>query len=327
MNKILSILLIFSFAYSGEIKLEINLNKKCLFFIGDNIEYARFNYNDANWEKIKVPEAWENCGYPGYDGFAWYRIHVQISDALKNKLLILQLGMIDDVDQVYFNGELLNGSGRFPPDYQTAYGFTRRYPIPENLIHYGDKNIIAIRVYDHGGEGGIVSGKVGIFSDPSGNNFLMNLSGSWKFSLGDNMDRVEMDYDDSDWKNVMVPMKWEQFGYPDHDGYAWYRKKIVFSQEYSAIKLILVLGKIDDMDEIYFNGVRIGRTGYFPGEEYKGGFNTWDKMRYYFLPPHLIHWNRENIIAVRVYDIWGDGGIYEGPIGIISREQYLKINR
>ena len=329
MKKTLYIFLICSFAYSGNFKVEINLENEWNFIIGDDIEYANPNYDDSDWETVKVPAAWENCGYPGYDGFAWYRIRIYIKNTLKDKFLLLMLGRIDDVDEVYFNGKYLNGSGQFPPDFQTAYNFKRNYPIPKQYINFKGENVIAIRVYDYGREGGIVSGDVGIYSDPSSYNFLIDVSGIWKFSLGDNLAWANTDFNDQKWKNVIVPMKWEQLGYPNYDGYAWYRKKIFFNKNLSNKKLILVLGKIDDMDEIYFNGVRIGRTGVFPPEKYaKENMNSsnpyYNKIRYYFIPQYLIRWDKENVIALRVYDIWNFGGIYEGPVGIITREQYLK---
>ena len=61
---ILIIALLFSFSYAGNLKLEINLNKKWNFIIGDDPDYADPGYEDSDWEKIKVSDAWENCGYP-----------------------------------------------------------------------------------------------------------------------------------------------------------------------------------------------------------------------------------------------------------------------
>ena len=46
--------------------------------------------------------------------------------------------------------------------------------------------------------------------------------------------------------------------------------------------------------------------------------------RFYIIPPHLIRWDQENVIAVRVYDIYRTGGIWDGPVGITTREAYLE---
>jgi sialate O-acetylesterase len=62
-------------------------------------------YNDDDWSEIKVPARWEDEGYRGYDGFAWYRKKVRVPSVFKNRNVYLELGYIDDVDEVYFNGE------------------------------------------------------------------------------------------------------------------------------------------------------------------------------------------------------------------------------
>jgi len=38
----------------------------------------------------------------------------------------------------------------------------------------------------------------------------------------------------------------------------------------------------------------------------------------------LLKKNQSNVIAVRVLDTGGDGGIYEGPVGIISQTKYIE---
>jgi sialate O-acetylesterase len=51
------------------------------------------------------------------------------------------------------------------------------------------------------------------------------------------------------------------------------------------------------------------------------------QFRGYYIRDGLIKINEENVIAVRVYDGWRDGGIYEGPIGLITQERYTKFWR
>ena len=73
------------------------------FSIGDDSAWASPDYDDDNWEEIKVPSNWEDQGYYGYNGFAWYRKTFEISDDFKDEDLYLNLGVIDDVDETYFN--------------------------------------------------------------------------------------------------------------------------------------------------------------------------------------------------------------------------------
>ena len=50
--------------------------------------------------------------------------------------------------------------------------------------------------------------------------------------------------------------------------------------------------------------------------------NEWETFRGYFIPNNILKPGEQNTIAVRVYDGFIDGGIYEGPIGLITREKY-----
>ena len=51
----------------------LDLSGKWKFSIGDDSAWASPDYNDWEWEEIKVPSSWENEGFHGYNGFAWYR--------------------------------------------------------------------------------------------------------------------------------------------------------------------------------------------------------------------------------------------------------------
>ena len=62
------------------------------------------------------------------------------------------------------------------------------------------------------------------------------------------------------------------------------------------------------MDQTWFNGTRIGATGGFP-DSYEP---NWLASRAYLIPAHLIHWDDDNVFAIRVYDGAGQGGMYEG---------------
>ncbi|MBA7583814.1 hypothetical protein ES708_25764 [subsurface metagenome] len=56
------------------------------------------------------------------------------------------------------------------------------------------------------------------------------------------------------------------------------------------------------------------------GEEYKA-------FRGYYIPTDVLKKNQKNLIAVRVYDGQGAGGIYEGPVGIVSQKKYIQFWR
>jgi sialate O-acetylesterase len=67
----------------------------------------------------------------------------------------------------------------------------------------------------------------------------------------------------------------------------------------------------------------IGSTGDFIRLPETNNFNNeYLELRGYYIPDNLLRFNEENVIAVRVYDGLRDGGIYQGPIGITTQEDY-----
>ncbi len=293
------------------------------FSIGDRQEWADPNYDDQNWEEIFTPSRWEDEGFGGFDGYAWYRKKVDLTD-VKGRNLFLILGYIDDVDEVYFNGHLIGFSGSFPPDFYTAYNSNREYFIPEEWINPSGENTIAVRVYDAVLDGGILDGKIGIYTDGKSKPKTLVLDGVWKFREGDNRWWKEIEYDDKRWQGIMVPGFWRTLKMTHIEGEAWYRKSFKLPADLqNEPHLVLILGKVDDFDETYLNGILIGSTN--DGRRF-GSSISYDKFRVYHIPASALNRNGKNVLAVHVYDIGGNAGIYEGPVQITTKDQYKKQN-
>lgn len=150
-----------------------------------------------------------------------------------------------------------------------------------------------------------------------GQNLLDN---QWKFTTGDDSTWKRLAFNDSKWSNARIGEVWENWGFPNYDGFAWYRKQVVIPSKLKkeAQKnggLILNLARIDDADYTYFNGTLIGKTGEMP-PAYMGKY---DVDRVYTIPANLVLWDKPNTIAVRVYDDAGGGGIYGNDISLMVR--------
>jgi hypothetical protein len=74
--------------------------------------------------------------------------------------------------------------------------------------------------------------------------------------------------------------------------------------------LKLSLGAIDDYDETYFNGVRVGGYGRETPQSYA-------VQREYTIPANLIKPGK-NVIAVRVWDVYGGGGLTSSDAKILQ---------
>jgi len=305
-----------------ELELFKDLEGYWQFSVGDNLSWKEVNFNDENWEKIFVPGSWENEGYDKYNGFAWYRKTFRIS-AISNRPVYFVLGRIDDVDEVYINGQKIGKTGEFYPNFISAYNQGRKYKIPKNILKSNSQNVIAIRVYDEGLYGGIIEGNVGLYYDMLDELLEINLEGEWSFALSEPANNINPKLSELDWTKINVPAKWEDEGFENYNGYAVYMKTFRISDELAEKDLVLLLGKIDDYDYVYFNGKLIGNV--FDLKKYGAYFgkgNEYQALRGYQIPGNLIKPNSNNTIVVKVYDYFKDGGIYEGPVGITTRESF-----
>ena len=294
----------------------INLSGDWKFHIDDRPAWSSPTYDDSKWETIHAPSPWEDQGFNGFDGFAWYRKTFDGKKLMSAESYYLNLGFIDDCDQVYLNGKLIGFSGSMPPHFKTAYNTERQYLLPSQYINFSGENLIAIRIFDVVHGGGIIDGKLGIFKVEKDKRMLVDLRGIWDFALSEQGESIQ---EEKKWTNIMVPGPWEHQGYPKYDGYGWYRKSFTLPSVINPNDLMLMLGKIDDFDKVYLNGQLIGSTNDRRPFGLSGSFNV---VRAYEIPKELIKINGVNLIEVRVQDIGNIGGIYEGPIGITSRVSY-----
>ncbi len=304
----------------------LNLKGTWKFSIGDQRRWAEPGYDDRSWESIAVPSKWEDEGFHGYDGYAWYRKSFDgrgLNDP--NWSYSLFLGYIDDVDEVYLNGHLIGYSGAFPPDFNTAYNAYRKYYIPNEFINFNGKNVIAVRVYDAQIEGGIVKGDVGIFVNKRDKDLTVNLRGLWNFALAPrNANISDLSSDKIEWTKIMAPGNWESQGFKNYDGNAWYMKQVYIPKELEGEDIVLILGKIDDFDDVYINGEFVGSSKV--GPNYRD-HTAYEKLRTYFIPANKFKPGEMNTIVVFVEDIRQEGGIYEGPLGIIKQSQFTRFLR
>src|SRR5579871_5270581 len=149
---------------------DVNIASGWKFKAGDSSNWSSPKYNDNDWAPIKVGEVWETQGYPNYDGFGWYRLHVVIPSSIKEKAFLKEkirfdLGLIDDGDEVYLIGLFIGkNAGKNADIKQGEYDVQRTYLVSINNpgILWDKENVIAVRVFDHGGDGGMYAGKYGI---------------------------------------------------------------------------------------------------------------------------------------------------------------------
>ena len=238
----------------------VRLNGDWKFSVGDSADWATPGFTDRDWATIHAPAEWQSEGYEDYNGYAWYRKTFVFPEGHEKDKIFLSLGRIDDAGQVFLNGKLIGASGEFPPHYLSAYDKATVFEIPSGSLLVGRDNVLAVRVYDGGGVGGLVEGRLCLFTTDIPQPDVA-LSGIWKFSPGDNADWKQEHCDESGFAEIPVPSYWQNAGYPQLHGYAWYRKTFTVPTPPQDKTLVLMLGKIDDFDAVYLNGTLVGSTG------------------------------------------------------------------
>jgi hypothetical protein len=87
------------------------------FHPGDDLGWASPQFDDSGWASIQTGETWEEQGYRNLTGFAWYRRHIVLGSGGPAGLnLALYLQGVDSACEVYWNGRLVGGIGKVPPD-------------------------------------------------------------------------------------------------------------------------------------------------------------------------------------------------------------------
>lgn len=141
-----------------------------------------------------------------------------------------------------------------------------------------------------------------------------------KFHTGDNPAWKSTAFNDNNWQEISTTDSWNKQNIKLVRSYAWYRIKFIprkkdFAGKNLKYGLNLCIRYIDDADETFLNGKPVGKTGGMPSDK-NGYFGAWDTPRKYNIPANtgLIKWDKENVLAIRVYNEGDDGGISGTPI-------------
>ena len=182
---------LFFVALTALIGLQLNAQNvtvsKALFKQGDDMNWAKPEMDDASWSEIDITKLWDKQGFPqNTRSYGWYRIHVNIPKSVfqgadQQNALIFNLPKADDVDECFLNGKLIGATGRMPTNpagYFPANNAVRNYVvnIKEDGLRLDAENVIAVRVYNRGGSGGLYNNPLTISCPKAADGFSMSLT-------------------------------------------------------------------------------------------------------------------------------------------------------
>ena len=128
--------------------------------------------NTTGWQAMNQPEGWQDTNLKDVDGLVWLRKEITVEKKDAGQDLTLHLNTIDDNDVTYFNGVQVGATD--------GYNLARKYVVKGKLVKPG-RNVIAIRVQDTGGPGGIL-GKAGDLKAEV-NGTAIALAGAWQYKF------------------------------------------------------------------------------------------------------------------------------------------------
>lgn len=105
---------------------------------------------------------------------------------LAGKPLAFRLGVVDDGDAAYFNGEKIGSTS--PDDVPDSWDFKRVYAVPGPLVKAG-RNVVAVRCYDSGHAGGLAGPEILLEAEDG---TVVDLAGPWKIN----------------WEQMLQPRPW-----------------------------------------------------------------------------------------------------------------------
>ncbi len=139
---------------------------------------------DSDWPVMVLPANWEERGHPNLDGIVWFRKTIEIPAEWAGKPIVLRPGPIDEVDQTWFNGQPVGKAGNMRQRDTSFWNVPREYKVPGELVKAGP-NVIAIRVFDAAGQGGLwgapgESMKVELDGETA---TALPLAGEWRYKI------------------------------------------------------------------------------------------------------------------------------------------------
>ena len=129
--------------------------------------------DESGWEEMTLPTLWEQAGEPDLNGVVWFRRTFELPDSASKVTGQLLLGMVDDEDTTWVNGVRIGSTH--------GYNVVRKYSLPAGVLKPG-RNVVAVRVLDTGGGGGIWGDdkpRVVLDGGP-----VIDLAGRWRYRIG-----------------------------------------------------------------------------------------------------------------------------------------------
>lgn len=138
--------------------------------------WAAAGYDFQDWPTLLLPSYFDRTVLSRHQGSAWFKRTIDLPADWEGEDLMLNIGLIDDNDQVWINGTMVGeteGKDRY-----------RRYKVPASTMQSG-KNTLTLRVIDKEGNGGLISAIDQLYLTPMlDQSDRLSLAGQWHYKIG-----------------------------------------------------------------------------------------------------------------------------------------------
>lgn len=143
------------------------------------------------------------------------------------------------------------------------------------------------------------------------------LKGGWKFAYGDIND-TPVEALNKEYKRLEDTKNLHKL-YDDNEGFLWLMKEFKTPQKLIGKNVYILLGRMRNADETYFNGDLIGKTGRYPPNFY----SEWNTYRKYPIPKSLLKNKGYNKLLIKLY--MNQEGEISGVFDIGERDRIDRI--
>jgi len=147
----------------------------------------------------------------------------------------------------------------------------------------------------------------------------ISLADGWRFSIDSTeaeKNFARPDFDDSNWKVITTKASWEKQGFPNYNGWGYYRRRVTVPGSWTDGRVLLILGAVDESYRLYCDGKFIQEYRYTKADP-----DAWITERRIDLTKELTP--GPHLIAVAVHDSGGDGGIWRQAALHLERPNLL----
>jgi sialate O-acetylesterase len=134
--------------------------------------YQSLTLDTSGWKSMRVPQNWNDSELSAYDGVAWFRREFELPASAAGKPAQISLGPIDDIDTTFVNGVAVGSAA--------VWDQNRSYKVPAGVLKAG-ANVVAVRILDTSGPGGICGAAYQMRLEPEGSD-AVGLAGVWSYT-------------------------------------------------------------------------------------------------------------------------------------------------